>query len=192
MVNWSPLPVTVKKRSPWVQVVGHAGLLFIFYMFLPVIGALLWLLSLKAHFFTFKCWSYCCIVMQNAYKANTCFFFLSSVVFLLLCWVILFFSDSACFWSFRKLSDGQWWKAAEEVLWVRAAVFCAAHERLTAAFRSWILWRDSAWRAGLQPHGRPPRWLWLSLHHGLQNGEPVRMWFINLPIQSLLFFLHNW
>lgn len=25
MVNWSPLPVTVKKRSPWVQVVGHAG-----------------------------------------------------------------------------------------------------------------------------------------------------------------------
>uniref|UniRef100_A0A673JK81 Kinase n=1 Tax=Sinocyclocheilus rhinocerous TaxID=307959 RepID=A0A673JK81_9TELE len=25
MVNWFPLPVTVKKRSPWVQVVGHAG-----------------------------------------------------------------------------------------------------------------------------------------------------------------------
>ncbi|XP_059382267.1 inositol-trisphosphate 3-kinase C-like [Carassius carassius] len=25
MVNWSPLPMTVKKRSPWVQVVGHAG-----------------------------------------------------------------------------------------------------------------------------------------------------------------------
>lgn len=27
MVNWSPNPVAVKKRSPWVQVVGHAGLL---------------------------------------------------------------------------------------------------------------------------------------------------------------------
>ncbi|XP_056302626.1 inositol-trisphosphate 3-kinase C isoform X1 [Danio aesculapii] len=25
MVNWSPPPETVKKRSPWVQVVGHAG-----------------------------------------------------------------------------------------------------------------------------------------------------------------------
>ncbi|XDV38672.1 hypothetical protein PO909_008025 [Leuciscus waleckii] len=25
MVNWSPNPVAVKKRSPWVQVVGHAG-----------------------------------------------------------------------------------------------------------------------------------------------------------------------
>ncbi|XP_056118908.1 inositol-trisphosphate 3-kinase C [Rhinichthys klamathensis goyatoka] len=25
MVNWSPTPVAVKKRSPWVQVVGHAG-----------------------------------------------------------------------------------------------------------------------------------------------------------------------
>ncbi|KAL1278997.1 hypothetical protein QQF64_025670 [Cirrhinus molitorella] len=25
MVNWSPHPVSVKKRSPWVQVAGHAG-----------------------------------------------------------------------------------------------------------------------------------------------------------------------
>ncbi|TRY97888.1 hypothetical protein DNTS_034125 [Danionella cerebrum] len=25
MVNWSPPPESVKKRSPWVQVVGHAG-----------------------------------------------------------------------------------------------------------------------------------------------------------------------
>lgn len=47
MVNWSSPPVAVKKRSPWVQVVGHAGLLVHLYdVFANVIGYCLWLKAL--------------------------------------------------------------------------------------------------------------------------------------------------
>lgn len=35
MVNWSPVVVPLEKRSPWVQVVGHAGLIcLVFFPFL--------------------------------------------------------------------------------------------------------------------------------------------------------------
>lgn len=130
---------------------------------------------------------YCVMIMWICIycKANV-FFFIAVLGDSLFIWHLLVFV-----WFSRKLSDGQWWKAAEEVLRVRAAVFSAAHERLAAALRSWILWRDSVWRAGLQPHGRPACWLRLSLHHGLQNGKPVRMLCFFSTYKST-YSLQNW
>lgn len=162
MVHWSPFVMSFKKKYPWIQLAGHAGMnesLGFYFSPKEKVKNIISLpgIALKV------------CLLTGSFKAGANGRILKvSITFMQVTWRL------RCFWLALLMRMFLVFFCHSETLWMWAALFVPPDEGCVAPVCPRLPRRRGKGRSEIQPDGRFAGRVWFPVCDGLQDGSEVR------------------